>query len=568
MVTDVVETSPCGRFLRFEGRLGGGAYKTVWKAYDTEEGTEVAWNVAQLEGVAKRERDRVVSEVSLLKELKHESIVRYVASWTSDDGRSAVFITEMVGGGSLKDFLNRVQGNMRYGVVKRWCTQVLSGIAFLHAHRPPIIHRDIKADNFFYDAASGTVCIGDFGLSALLTSGAKSTVGTPNYMAPEMWGDGPYDEKVDIYAFGLSVLEMITRTPPYEGLSFVQILKKVCDAGEAPRSVHRIRSGAARAFILQCLGAAASRPSAEELLRDPFLRADADFDEEECLVDALPEGADSDYDASRVTPAAGSPARRAPAHGTMPSSPVRLGEPLAAAGAEPREASSRAALRRSASEPPDAHAMRAGIQRRREGGGREARKADAVLALDDPSSGSLPSPAGIGPSPPLDPSARLERPAATRRRTHRRTKTDTPRLHLRRSHSMWNFALSFGAGAGGAHGEGPGRGGGAADASRRDAAAQQLCIRLDADGDGGGLAIAGDILSLVEFTVGEGDTAEQLAAEMVSCISTEAGIAVTDATTANIADAIRQALAAAGADRDEDPPRARVEVIQGEGHAT
>ena len=133
---------------------------------------------------------------------------------------------------------------------------------------------------------------------------------------------------------------------------------------------------------------------------------------------------------------------------------------------------------------------------------------------------------------------------------------------------MWNFALSFGAGAGGAHGEGPGRGGGAADASRRDAAAQQLCIRLDADGDGGGLAIAGDILSLVEFTVGEGDTAEQLAAEMVSCISTEAGIAVTDATTANIADAIRQALAAAGADRDEDPPRARVEVIQGEGHAT
>uniref|UniRef100_A0A6P7GLG6 Probable serine/threonine-protein kinase WNK5 n=1 Tax=Diabrotica virgifera virgifera TaxID=50390 RepID=A0A6P7GLG6_DIAVI len=113
-------------------------------------------------------------------------------------------------------------------VLKSWCRQILKGLAFLHSRSPPIIHRDLKCDNIFITGGTGSVKIGDLGLATLKNrSFAKSVIGTPEFMAPEMYEEH-YDEGVDVYAFGMCMLEMATSEYPYsECTGPAQIYKKV-----------------------------------------------------------------------------------------------------------------------------------------------------------------------------------------------------------------------------------------------------------------------------------------------------------------------------------------------------
>lgn len=86
-------------------------------------------------------------------------------------------------------------------VVKRWAFQILKGLMYLHGHKPPVIHRDLKSDNIFINGSSGEVKIGDLGLATIIRSAAKSqqsmtVLGTPEFMAPEMYEDTGYDQGV------------------------------------------------------------------------------------------------------------------------------------------------------------------------------------------------------------------------------------------------------------------------------------------------------------------------------------------------------------------------------------
>ncbi|KAL0375435.1 UNVERIFIED_CONTAM: putative serine/threonine-protein kinase WNK5 [Sesamum radiatum] len=134
------------------------------------------------------------------------------------------------------------------------------------------------------EVAWNKVKIGDLGLAAILrgTSHAHSVIGnhllflfifidcTPEFMAPELYEE-EYDELVDIYSFGMCVLEMLTSEYPYNECSNpAQIYKKVT-SGKLPEAFYRIEDVEARRFVGRCLEKAANRPSARELLMDPFL---------------------------------------------------------------------------------------------------------------------------------------------------------------------------------------------------------------------------------------------------------------------------------------------------------
>ena len=77
---EIVEKSPGGRYLRFSEKLGSGAYKDVYRAYDTSEGIEAAWNVVNLTGVPNTERQYIVNEVRLLEKLNHSNIISFHGS--------------------------------------------------------------------------------------------------------------------------------------------------------------------------------------------------------------------------------------------------------------------------------------------------------------------------------------------------------------------------------------------------------------------------------------------------------------------------------------------------------
>lgn len=144
-------------------------------------------------------------------QLDHPNIITFYTSWYNKETRRIVFITELMNNnnnGSLMEFVKPIPV-MRWKIVKRWLRQMLEGLAFLHGQQPPIIHRNINCDNIFIIANTGELKIGDLGLSTAAQR-PEGCVGTAPFMAPELFEED-YDERVDIYAFGMAILQMITK---------------------------------------------------------------------------------------------------------------------------------------------------------------------------------------------------------------------------------------------------------------------------------------------------------------------------------------------------------------------
>eukprot|EP00062_Callorhinchus_milii_P011991 gi/632958560/ref/XP_007895106.1/ PREDICTED: serine/threonine-protein kinase WNK4 [Callorhinchus milii] len=142
---------------------------------------------------------------------------------------------------------------MKNKVLQRWSRQILKGLHFLHTRSPPIIHRDLKCDNIFITGPTGSVKIGDLGLATLKSASfAKSVIGTPEFMAPEMYEE-KYDEAVDVYAFGMCLLEMATSEYPYsECQNAAQIYRKVT-SGVKPSSFHKVNVPELKEIIEGCI---------------------------------------------------------------------------------------------------------------------------------------------------------------------------------------------------------------------------------------------------------------------------------------------------------------------------
>lgn len=267
------ETDPTGRYARSDEVLGKGAVKTVYRAIDEVLGKEVAWNQARMTDVLRspEQLERLYSEVHLLSTLNHDSIIRFYTSWIDTNQRTFNFITELFTSGTLRQYREKYR-RVNIQAIKRWCRQILQGLVYLHGHDPPIIHRDLKCDNIFVNGHAGQVKIGDLGLAALL-SGSKSAhsiIGTPEFMAPELYEED-YNELVDVYSFGMCLLEMLTLEYPYsECVNPAQIYKKVT-LGKLPAALNQIQDKEAQRFIRRCLVPKSERLSARDLLLDPFL---------------------------------------------------------------------------------------------------------------------------------------------------------------------------------------------------------------------------------------------------------------------------------------------------------
>ena len=215
--------------------------------------------------------------------MKHPNVIHFINAWINRQKDEVIFIAEIVTGGSLKkyfveifrrilkffvffSYLKKIR-SPRLKVNKGWCREILQGIEYLHSHDPPIIHRDIKCDNIFINSNSGEIRIGDLGLSTCMsTSYADSVLGTPEFMAPEMYEES-YGPSVDVYSFGMCVLEMATLQTPYkECMNPAQVYKKVIN-GKKPACLDLIANEDVKAFILECLKDQSERATASELLQ-------------------------------------------------------------------------------------------------------------------------------------------------------------------------------------------------------------------------------------------------------------------------------------------------------------
>ncbi|XP_071153242.1 serine/threonine-protein kinase Wnk-like isoform X8 [Mytilus edulis] len=272
-----VSTSPDGRFFKFDIEIGRGSFKTVFKGLDTETGVAVAWCELQDKKWNKSERQRFREEAEMLKELQHPNIVRFYDSWEESTLRNKKFIvlvTELMTSGTLKTYIKRLK-KLNTKVLRNWCKQILKGLYFLHTRSPQVIHRDLKCDNIFITGPTGSVKIGDLGLATLKNkSFAKSVIGTPEFMAPEMYEEH-YDESVDVYAFGMCMLEMATSEYPYkECHNAAQIYRRVT-TGVPPDALEKVDIPYIKDIIQSCIRSRKEeRYSAKDLLQHDFFLDD------------------------------------------------------------------------------------------------------------------------------------------------------------------------------------------------------------------------------------------------------------------------------------------------------
>ena len=277
-----------------------------WKALDFHNGRTVAWNEVSVAGYVRKDLDRLVNEVRLLKTLNHKNLIKFFGIWDVPDKGKLVFITDFMHSGTIKEcvdactdgaskpssgcaglpsgccglerpdalaeFARRCVGQhhhahasrrfrQKYPVtrskIKEWCRAILECLQYLHseetAGKAKIIHRDLKCDNIFVSSEAKNIKVGDLGLA---TTDGRSAMGTPEFMAPDMFS-GNYDTSVDIHSFGMCLLEMVTGEVPYaECGSFAKISDKIMSR-TLPESIQALKVAWPEAydfFILCVLG--------------------------------------------------------------------------------------------------------------------------------------------------------------------------------------------------------------------------------------------------------------------------------------------------------------------------
>lgn len=261
--------SPCGKFIRFNDLLGEGGFKRVYKAINTVQGFEVAWNEVEVD---QNDLVNLVNEVQILGQLDHPNIIKLLDAWMTTDETYLNFITEIMSSGCLSSYLSKVP-YINQNVIKRWAYQTLEGIEYLHSLSPPVIHRDLKSSNIFINGTDGIVKIGDLGLAIRMENGpVQGLAGTLGYMAPEVLSGGSYTEKADLFSFGMVLLELMTGEVPYSECKTVEEMNKKVLNLELPDAFSRLTSKneEARRVILACFCPEAERVSAAQLFNYPF----------------------------------------------------------------------------------------------------------------------------------------------------------------------------------------------------------------------------------------------------------------------------------------------------------
>ncbi|XP_048479630.1 nuclear receptor-binding protein homolog isoform X2 [Plutella xylostella] len=276
--SEILEESPCGRWLKrreeVEQRDVPGI-DVAHLAMDTEEGVEVVWNEVQFSERKnfKAQEDKIQMVFDNLTRLEHPNIVKFHRYWTDthNDKPRVIFITEYMSCGSLKQFLKRTKRNVKrlpLQAWKRWCTQILSALSYLHGCAPPIVHGNLTCDTIFIQH-NGLVKIGSVAPDAIHhhVKTCRENMTNMHIIAPEYGSSQMVTPAMDIYSFGMCALETAALEIQGNGDSGSHVTEE-----HIVRTVESLEDPRQKDFIYRCINKdPAARPTARELLFHPLL---------------------------------------------------------------------------------------------------------------------------------------------------------------------------------------------------------------------------------------------------------------------------------------------------------
>ncbi|CAJ2660614.1 serine/threonine-protein kinase EDR1-like isoform X2 [Trifolium pratense] len=234
----------------------GEVFRGIWN------GTDVAIKVFLEQDLTAENMEDFCNEISILSRLRHPNVILFLGACTKPPRLSMV--TEYMEMGSLY-YLIHLSGQKKKLSLRRrlkMLRDICKGLMCIH--RMKIVHRDLKSANCLVNK-HWTVKICDFGLSRIMLDPPirdSSSAGTPEWMAPELIRNEPFDEKCDIFSFGVMMWELWTLNRPWEGVPPERVVYSVAHEG----SRLEIPEGPLGSLISDCWAESHERPSCDEIL--------------------------------------------------------------------------------------------------------------------------------------------------------------------------------------------------------------------------------------------------------------------------------------------------------------
>ncbi|XP_064636362.1 serine/threonine-protein kinase Nek1-like isoform X3 [Lineus longissimus] len=250
-------------------KIGEGSFGKAFLVKSKRDGQQYVIKEINIVRMSKKERDEARKEVALLAQMKHPNIVTYRESF--EETGSLYICMDFCEAGDLYGKINSQRGILFHeDQVLDLFVQICFAIKYIHDRK--ILHRDIKSQNIFL-TKNGTVKLGDFGIAKVLNSTvelARTCIGTPYYLSPEICENRPYNNKSDIWSLGCVLYEITTLKHAFEAGNMKNLVFKIVRGSYPPVSAkysYELRNVIAALFKRN----PRDRPSVNNLLKKNFL---------------------------------------------------------------------------------------------------------------------------------------------------------------------------------------------------------------------------------------------------------------------------------------------------------
>merc|ERR1719191_1147750 len=207
--------------------IGHGSYGKATLVQDPE-GKLYVMKTIDMSSMDRKQRRDAINEVRGLSCLKHPYIVSYRESFSENS--TLAIVMDYADGGDLYQRIGRTRKagqSIPERQILRWFTEAALGLKYMHDKH--VLHRDLKTQNLFLTSAD-RLRVGDFGISKVLESTAafaKTAIGTPYYLSPEICQEKPYSFGSDVWALGCVLYELAALRVPFDAQNIQQLVQKI-----------------------------------------------------------------------------------------------------------------------------------------------------------------------------------------------------------------------------------------------------------------------------------------------------------------------------------------------------
>jgi NIMA (never in mitosis gene a)-related kinase 1/4/5 len=252
--------------------LGEGAFGKCYLCEHPDNGSKYVVKQIDISRMTPQEKKEAYHEAKVMSAFDHPNIIKFIDVYTTTNGKLNI-VMNYADGGDLSSKISQQRGRLfSENEILDLFVQVL--LAMKHVHDRKVLHRDIKGQNIFL-MKSGLIKLGDFGISKVLSNTvekARTMVGTPYYLSPEIVENRPYSFKSDIWSLGVLLYELCTLKPPFDGTSIRHLGLNIVRGIYPPPPPHYSRD--LKMLIAQMLTVDSNRrPTVAQILRMPFIKS-------------------------------------------------------------------------------------------------------------------------------------------------------------------------------------------------------------------------------------------------------------------------------------------------------